>query len=431
MKAAFCTLGCKVNQYESEVMAQQFQKNGFQLVSPQEIADVYVINSCTVTSEGDRKTRQLLRRLRRRNKAAVIALTGCFPQAFPEEAARLIDADVVTGARDRGHLLDDIREVLASRGRLIDLSPHRVGEPFEPMAAESFSEHTRAFVKIEDGCDRWCSYCIIPKARGPIRSKPLPELERELAVLVQNGYREIVLVGINLSSYGKENGSLRLADAVETACGVRGVERLRLGSLEPELLTDEDLRRLAAEEKFCPQFHLSLQSGCDATLRRMNRHYTGGEYRELVSKIRSHFQNASITTDMMTGFPGETEEEFETSLAFAKEIGFAKIHVFAYSVRASTRAASMEGQIPRQVKEERSRRLIAEAEQLRQDFFRTQLGRTEEVLFETRQGDGSYLGYTKNYTPVSALSDQDVRGGILPVTIEDIFSGGCRGTIRN
>lgn len=429
MKAAFYTLGCKVNQYETEVLKGLFEADGFTIVSSSEKADVYVVNSCTVTAMGDRKSRQLLRQMRRRNPDAVVAITGCFPQAFPEEAARLAEADVVTGAANRASLLKDIHQALATRRRVIDITPHAKGEPFEPMRAGSFSEHTRAFVKIEDGCDRWCSYCIIPKARGPVRSKPLEELREELKALAARSYREIVLVGINLSSYGKEEGSLRLAEAVECACSVDGVERVRLGSLEPELLTERDLARMAAQPKFCPQFHLSLQSGCNETLRRMNRHYTVEEYLALVQAIRSVFENPSITTDMMVGFPGETEEEFAASAAFAQAVGFAKVHVFAYSPRPGTRAAAMADQIAAPVKEERSRRLIALTDQLRRQFWESQLGRVEEVLWETRQTNGYAVGYTRNYTPVLVPCEESMDNRILPAELLEIREEGCLGRL--
>lgn len=427
-KAAFSTLGCKVNQYETECMQQQFEAAGFAIVSDREPADAYVINSCTVTGEGDKKSKQLLRRLRRQNPDAVIALTGCFPQAFPEEAARLTEADIITGARERAKLLGEVTRLLEARGQgrptepFVDIPPHERQECFEPMAADKLSDHTRAFVKIEDGCDRWCSYCIIPKARGPIRSKPLEAMEAELAALARNGYREVVLVGINLSSYGKESGKLQLAEAVRRACAVPGIDRVRLGSLEPELLTEEDLAILSGLEQFCPQFHLSLQSGCAATLKRMNRHYTPEEYAAIVDRIRERFADrpggASITTDVMVGFPGETDEEFAESLDFCRRIGFAKAHVFAYSVRAGTRAAEMPDQVPQKTKEERSRRMIAALEERRGEFLRGQTGTVQQVLFETRRPDGSYIGHTMNYSPVIARSSGDLRERIVPVQIE-------------
>lgn len=431
MKAAFVTLGCKVNQYETEILKRQFSNDGFVIVPASEWADVYVVNSCTVTSMGDRKSKQLLRQVRRKNPDAVVAITGCFPQAFPEEAAALPEADVITGSANRASLLPNVKRALAERSRIVDITPHVKGEPFEPMQAKTFSDHTRAFVKIEDGCDRWCSYCVIPKARGPIRSKELDALEQELRDLAANGYREAVLVGINLSSYGKETGRLRLAEAVERACAVEGIERVRLGSLEPELLTDDDLRRMAAQEKFCPQFHLSLQSGCDETLKRMNRHYTAAEYKILVDKIGRIFKNPSITTDMMVGFPGETEEEFAASAAFAEEIGFAKVHVFSYSPRAGTRAAVMERQVSPQVKEERSRELIARTDAVRRQFLLSQLQTVQDVLFETRRKDGYVLGYTKNYTPVLVKAPEELCNRICSVRLTGLREEGCEGQLEN
>ncbi len=397
-RIAFYTLGCKVNQYETEALSSRFAEEGFTVVPPEEEAEAYVINSCTVTAMGDKKTRQILRRFKREHPGAVVALTGCFPQAFPDAAKHLPEADVITGSYNRAALIDCVKKAMATGERVISITPHKRGEAFEKMSSPRFSEHTRAFVKIEDGCDRYCSYCIIPTARGPIRSKALPDLTEELTELAQNGYKEVVLVGINLSSYGKECG-LRLADAVEAACGVPGITRVRLGSLEPELLTDKDMDRFAAQDKFCPQFHLSLQSGSSSTLKRMNRHYTPEEYADIVARLRARFENASITTDIMVGFPGETEEEFLQSVEFAKQIGFAKVHVFAYSRREGTRAAGYPDQIPQREKERRSAEMIRQTEETRLAFLQSQVGKTEEVLLETKIAPGIYDGYTKNYTP--------------------------------
>ncbi len=313
-------------------MTQQFAAYGYDIVDSGDHADVYVINSCTVTASGDKKTRQMIHRIKRENPGAVIAMTGCFPQAFPEEAQKLSEVDVLVGAGEKKKVLDYVNEYLQKGERIVRITPHTRDEGFEQMSAGSFLERTRAFVKIQDGCEHYCAYCIIPYARGFNRSKPLEELKQELIDLSLKGYREVVLVGIDLSSYGKDLGC-HLVDAVQLACDIPGIERVRLGSLEPLMLTDRNLSILAALPKFCPQFHLSLQSGCDATLKRMNRHYDTAFYRELVARIRRQFDNPSITTDIMVGFPGETEEEFEQSLAFAREIGFAKVHVFAYSVR--------------------------------------------------------------------------------------------------
>ncbi|MEG2039018.1 MAG: tRNA (N(6)-L-threonylcarbamoyladenosine(37)-C(2))-methylthiotransferase MtaB, partial [Oscillospiraceae bacterium] len=350
MRCAFYTLGCKVNQYETNALIGQFMTDGFDIVSSEDIADVYIINSCTVTASGDKKTRQIMHRFKRQNPNAIIALTGCFPQAFPEVAEKLPEADVIIGASNRTRLLPLVKQCLADGGqRKIEIIAHAKNDEFEKLSITGFAERTRAFVKIQDGCERYCSYCIIPYARGFIRSKQPQDLLDELKTLAKAGYKEVVLVGINLSTYGKELG-LRLIDAIELACSVDGIYRVRLGSIEPDLITDEDIARMAAQPKFCPQFHLALQSGSDGTLLRMNRHYTAGEFADLVKRIRLTFDNSAITTDIMVGFAGEDDKEFAENLAFAQEIGFAKAHVFAYSVREGTRAANFENQLSNAIK---------------------------------------------------------------------------------
>ena len=419
MKAKIVTLGCKVNQYESEAMLEALLAGGFQEAAPGEQADVVVINSCTVTAQSDQKVRQALRRARKENPGAVAVLTGCMPQAFPEEAAALEEADVVLGNARRGDLLPRVLEYLSSKQRIVDIVPHERGEAFERMAVSAFHGRTRAFLKIQDGCDRFCSYCIIPYARGRVRSKPLEDLRAEVTALGEAGYREVVLTGINLPAYGKELG-LHLCDAVEAACAVPEIRRVRLGSLEPEQLTPKVIARMAGEEKLCPQFHLSLQSGCDGTLKRMNRHYTAEEYRQIVRNLREAFPRCAVTTDIMVGFPGETEEEFQASLAFAREIAFSKAHVFAYSRRPGTRAYDMPGQVPNRVKEERSRRMIQAAGETQQAFLRAQTGRVEEVLFEQRRAQGLWEGYTRNYTHVLAPSGKDLSGRLAPVELLEV-----------
>ncbi|MCQ4949112.1 tRNA (N(6)-L-threonylcarbamoyladenosine(37)-C(2))-methylthiotransferase MtaB [Bittarella massiliensis (ex Durand et al. 2017)] len=426
MRVSFYTLGCKVNQYETQAIAAQFQKAGFDLAGPEEKADVFVVNSCTVTATGDKKTRNRLARFRRENPDAVVVLTGCFPQAFPEKAKALPGIDVVTGAGNKNRIVELTLRAISEKSRIVEIAEHTPGEGFEEMQVQDFGEHTRAFVKIQDGCDHYCSYCIIPTARGRVRSKPLEAIRRELSVLAQNGYREVVLVGINLPCYGKDLG-LRLIDAAECACSVEGIERVRLGSLEPELLTDEDMMRLAAQPKFCPQFHLSLQSGCDAILRQMNRHYTTEEYLEIVRFIRNHFENPSITTDIIVGFPGESEEHFLQSLAFVREVGFARVHCFPYSRREGTRAAALPDQLPARVKEERNRRLAAEAERCKAAFLKEQVGRTEEVLLERQREDGSFEGYTKNYTPVRIKGEGLAPGQIVLCRLDCCSEEHCLG----
>lgn len=428
MRAAFYTLGCKVNQYETQIMIQQFAADGYDIVDASEDADVYVVNSCTVTSTGDKKTRQVIHRLHRQNPQAVIALTGCYSQAYPAEVAAMEEVNVLTGTGNKTAILGHVNTFLKTRQRIVDIPEHDRRESFEPMKADSFLERTRAFVKIQDGCEHYCSYCIIPYARGFVRSKALDDLKLELYQLSRAGFREVVLVGIDLSSYGKDLG-LRLIDAILAACTTEGIDRVRLGSLEPDLFSDEDYQLLATLPQFCPQFHLSLQSGCDATLKRMNRHYDTARYREIVAKIRKYFDNPSITTDVMVGFPGETEEEFQQNLDFCKEIAFAKAHIFAYSIRKGTRAAKMPDQITNAVKNQRSHILDAAMEICRKDFLQQQIGLCEEVLFETDIINNGYVGYTKNFTPVWVQSEENLCGQLRSVNIIGADEQYCIGNL--
>lgn len=427
MKAAFYTLGCKVNQYETQIMEQQFSKAGFEIVDADSPADVYVINSCTVTGTGDKKSRQILRHLKRQNPSAVIALTGCYPQAFPEEAATLMEADVVTGSSDRSEVLPAVLDALDGK-RVVHVVPHSENEYFEPMQAEGMLDRTRAFVKIEDGCDNSCSYCIIPKARGHVRSKPLNDIERELELLVSKGYNEVVLSGINLPFYGRDLG-VNLVDAVEVACSI--MPRVRLSSLEPELLKRDDIERLSKMESFCPQFHLSLQSGCDKTLAAMRRRYNTDMYRQVVQNIREFFPNGTITTDIIVGFPGETKEDFETTCDFVKEIGFMKVHIFPYSRRSGTDAATMENQITNCVKNERCKILNENCEKIRKKFLESQTGKTESVLIESEIKNGMMEGYTKNYTPVVIPAVKSLLCTIQDVEITGVSGDVCIGRIKN
>ncbi|WOC33537.1 MULTISPECIES: tRNA (N(6)-L-threonylcarbamoyladenosine(37)-C(2))-methylthiotransferase MtaB [Caproicibacterium] len=426
MKVSAITLGCKVNQYETQAMLSQLEHTGFTVCDGP--ADVVLINSCTVTAQSDHKVRQTLHRARRDNPTAVLVLTGCMPQAFPEQAAALADADIVLGNSNRAALTEQILHYLSTHQRIIDIEPH--SQKFESMQVTNFHERTRAFVKIEDGCNRFCSYCIIPYARGRVRSKPLADVRTELQALGKNGYREIVLTGINLPAYGQDLG-LTLCDAVEVACKIPEIARVRLGSLEPEQLSPPVIARLAAQKKLCPQFHLSLQSGCTATLKRMNRHYTADEYRMIIQNLCAAFDNAAMTTDIMVGFAGETEQEFQESLQFAREIAFAKVHVFPYSRRPGTRAAELPGQVSKAEKERRSHLMTAAVEETRARFLQQQVGRTEPVLFERRRTSGGFEGYTPNYTPVLTESAEDLSGQILPVKITEASADFCKGVLAN
>ncbi len=418
MQVNIITFGCKVNQYESEVMMKLLNNSGFKPCSKPDNADIIIINSCTVTSVSDSKVMKCLRRMRRINPSSVIVLTGCMPQAMPNDTEKFQDADIVIGNSSRADIVTVIEEFLKTRTRIIRINPHN-HKVFEPMKVECFSEHTRAFIKIEDGCNRFCSYCIIPYARGRVRSKPLDDLKNETESLAKAGYKEIVLVGINLSAYGQDIGA-DLCDAVEAVCGIDGIERVRLGSLEPERMDEYVIGRLGRLKKFCPQFHLSLQSGCDETLKRMNRHYDTDEYRKIVQSLRLNFDNTAITTDIMVGFAGETDEEFAKSLAFAQEIGFAKAHIFPYSRRKGTAADKYENQVANDVKELRSKAMIRATDETRKQFLQSQVGRQEQVLFETYDADsGANEGYTPNYTPVRLISSTDFSGSIIDVIITE------------
>ena len=416
MNIFFHTLGCKVNQYETQVMSEAFEQKGHKTVSDIAVADCAVINSCTVTAESDRKTRQAVRRMRRRLPKGVVILTGCMPQAFPEEGAALTEADIVTGNLSPAKLPELLKRFIESGERIVQIFPHERDEKYSTPSICRFEERTRAYMKVQDGCDRYCTYCTIPKARGPIRSRPLGEIEAEAASLAENGYKEIVLVGINLTSYGKDFGKT-ICDAVSAAARPEGIKRIRLGSLEPDHISDDTLESLKREKKFCPQFHLALQSGSDATLKHMNRHYDTAFYRDLVKRIRERFENPSITTDIMVGFAGETEEEFNDSVAFLKEIGFARAHVFAYSKRQGTVAAALKDQVEPAEKDRRAAVMAKAAEECEEAFLKSQVGKTEAVLVE-RYKDGFAEGYTENYTRLSFPFPSDPTGEIVSVKVE-------------
>ena len=423
------TLGCKVNQYESQAMREDMLRHGFSASNSPETADITIINTCTVTSVSDAKNRKLINRVRRANPNGIIVLTGCMPQAFPEEAKNFKNCDIVLGNARRSELVPSIQRFLAEKHPFVSITEHEGKyEIFESMAVSGFDEHTRAFIKIEDGCNRFCSYCIIPYARGRVRSKPLPELKTELEAISARGYKEIVLVGINLSAYG-QGEDFCLADAVECACNIHGIERVRLGSIEPEQMDAELISRLAAQPKFCPQFHLSLQSGCDKTLKAMNRHYNSADYMEIVDNLRAAFDNPSFTTDVMLGFAGESEEDFNASMSFVERVGFAKVHVFPYSQRKGTVAADAPNQVSPAEKDKRAALMGKLVEKSREKFLESQVGLTEEVLFE-RLRNGVLEGYTKNYTPVRVVCDNaELCGKIYRVRLTKAHKDHCEGAL--
>ncbi len=429
MNVAFYTLGCKVNQVETEALREAFEAAGHTVVSEHAPFDAVVINSCTVTAESDRKTGQAVRRFRKERPDAILVLTGCMVQASAERARALQAADIIVGNTDLTRIVRLTEQFALDGEPVFEVSAHRKNERFNTPPLRRFAERTRAYIKIEDGCERFCTYCIIPTARGPVRSKPTAQIRQEAEELARSGFSEIVLVGINLTAYGKGDG-VTLCDAIDEVCAVEGVKRVRLGSLEPDHLHDDMLRRLAEQPKFCPQFHLSLQSGCDATLARMNRHYDTAFYRDLVGRIRAIFPHAAITTDIMVGFAGETEEEFAQSLAFAGEIGFAKTHVFAFSRRQGTVAYGLSNQVTKAQKSDRSRRMIALSAKSEAAFLKTQIGKTTPVLFESAR-DGFAEGYTANYTRVCVRSNHAHTGELLPVRLVAAENEYCIGELLN
>ncbi len=425
---AFCTLGCKVNQYDSQAMLELFEQAGYQARPFHERADVYVINTCVVTAAGESKSLQALRRARRQNPSAEIVVAGCLAQ---RDAEKLLQAGarLVIGNRDRAKVVELLHEAVGSGGALCAVGSLR-SLPFEPLKVSSNEGHARAVLKIQEGCDGRCAYCIIPRVRGAVRSRRLDEIREEAARLGAAGYREVVLTGIHLCSYGKDLPGTALPDAVRAAHGAEGIRRIRLGSLEPGAVTADFVRELASLPKVCPQFHLSLQSGSDAVLRRMRRRYSAEGFLAAAARLRGAFPGCALTTDVLAGFPEETEEEFQETFAFCRKAGFARMHVFPFSARAGTEAAGLPGQLPRAVKEGRARRLAALGLELAAAYARGLVGTVQEVLFEEER-DGSSRGYTPQY--LQARVDGAHRG-LAPVLLtgfeDDTLLGKISGGTR-
>ena len=400
MKIAIYTLGCKVNQYETQAMERLLRQRGHQIVDFSQDADAYVVNSCSVTAVSDQKSRQALHKIRRERPGAVLALCGCYAQTHPGDMEQL-DADLIAGTGDRGGFITLLEQAAEDRSRRTALDRAFDRRDFEILPAGGLDQRTRAMLKVEDGCVNFCSYCIIPYARGPVRSLPLDQAAEQAAALAAAGYREIVLTGIEISSWGRDlEGRPGLADLIEAVCAAAPGVRVRLRSLEPRTVTEAFCRRCADLPDLCPQFHLSLQSGCDETLRRMNRKYGTARYLQSVELLNRWFDRPAVTTDLIAGFPEETEEEFAQTLAFIQKCGFAKMHIFPYSVRPGTPAAKM-AQVPKAVKAERARRAAAAAEEMRSSYLRGCVGRTYAVLFEQPR-EGRFLGHAPNYMEVLA-----------------------------
>ena len=418
MRIAIYTLGCKVNQYETQAMEQELTRRGHEIVPFDGAADAYIVNTCSVTAVSDKKSRQMIRRCRKLNEHAVVAACGCYVQTHSDEAAGL-GLDLIAGTGDRMAFLDLLEQAAREKEplTLLDDALHR--RAFEVLPAGGMAERTRAMLKVEDGCVNFCTYCIIPYARGPVRSLPKAEAVAQTCRLREEGYRELVITGIEISGWGHDlkNGET-LIDLLEAVSDTAGEMRLRLGSLEPRTITEEFCRRAARLPNLCPHFHLSMQSGCDGTLRRMNRKYDTARFYESVSLLRQYFDRPAVTTDLITGFPGETEEEFAQTLAFIEKCGFAAMHIFPYSVRPGTKAAAMPDQCTAAVKERRAARAAETAERMKQAYLRGCVGQTYPVLFEQEKG-GLYVGHAPNYCQVG-VRGEDLHNAVRNVKIEAV-----------
>lgn len=416
-KAASFALGCKVNQYESEAIAELFAEKGYEIVGIDEEADVYVINTCTVTNFGDKKSRQLIRKVKRQNENAIVAVVGCYAQTAPKELMEIAGVNLVIGTKDRAQIVEMVEQYDRANGvenHVSDIMKERV---FEPLSIQKLANRTRAYLKIQDGCSQYCSYCIIPYARGPIRSREPQEVVAEVKRLAENGFKEVVLTGIHVASYGKDRRDTSLLDILKQVHEVEGIERIRFSSIEPNVVTEEFAQTMAALPKVCDHFHLSLQSGCDKTLKEMNRKYDTEKYRQAAATLRKYLPKVALTTDIIVGFPGETEEDFRESYAFAEEIGFAKIHVFPYSPKRGTPAAARKDQLLNAVKAERSHTLIQLSDKMAADFLADAVGTDAEVLYERAVGEGIYEGHTTNYMKVHGRSEVDLTNRICKTHI--------------
>ena len=427
MRTAIYTLGCKVNQYETQAMEAELTRRGHTLVPFDGEADAYIINTCTVTAVSDKKSRQMIRQARKRSPHAIVAVCGCYAQTDPE-AVEALEVDLVMGTNDRMGFLDRLEALSPDGGQVVEVDDALRRRTFERLPAGGLEGRTRAMLKVEDGCVNFCSYCIIPYARGPIRSLPAAEAAAQAAKLAEEGYKELVLTGIEISSWGRDlPDKPELMDLIEAVCAAAPGCRVRLGSLEPRTITEDFCRRGAVIPNLCPHFHLSMQSGCDATLRRMNRKYDTERYYESVKLLREHFDRPGITTDLIVGFPGETEEEFAQTLDFVKKCAFSAMHIFPYSRRTGTPAAAMPDQVPNAVKEERAHRAGEVARALHRTWLESWVGQTLPVLFEEEK-DGLWRGHTPNYTEVFAPGE-GYHNVVKDVEIVEVFQDGLKGRV--
>jgi threonylcarbamoyladenosine tRNA methylthiotransferase MtaB len=419
-KIAFTTLGCKVNLYDTEAMQELFAENGYQVVDFDDVADVYIINTCTVTNLGDKKSRQMIRRAKRQNPDSIVVAAGCYAQVAPKDIENVEGINIIMGTKDR-HKVVEIVEGYTDKTKVLNTVSNIMEENvFEPLTISKLTNRTRAYLKIQEGCNRYCTYCMIPFARGKVRSRQPEDVIAEVKKLAENGFKEVVLAGIHVASYGMDLGDITLADIIERVHDIDGIERIRFSSMEPLAVTDEFVARMKALPKVCDHYHLSLQSGCDTTLKRMNRRYTAEQYAQAADRLRKAFPDVAITTDIIVGFPQESEEDFVESAEFAKKVKLAKIHVFPYSPKTGTAAAKMSGQLSGDVKNERSKRMIEVSDSLNKEFLSAYKGRVMPVLFETTDSNGYYEGHTTNYIKVLVKTDEELKNKIVNVTLGGI-----------
>ena len=428
-KVASFALGCKVNQYESEAIAELFKEKGYEIVGIDDYADIYIINTCTVTNFGDKKSRQLIRKCKRQNPSAFVAAAGCYAQVSPDEILSIDGVDLVVGTSGRKDIVRLVEEGFTNGEKRAVVSEIMKVRDFEELTVSDLEDRTRAYIKIQDGCDRFCSYCIIPYARGPVRSRKMDDIVAEVDKLAKNGFKEIVLTGIHVASYGKDLKGLTLLDVIKEVSKNEGIERIRLSSVEPGIITDEFMKELSSVEKFCDHFHLSLQSGCGKTLKEMNRRYTPAEYKTAVETARKYMPFAGFTTDIIVGFPGESEEDYKESCDFAEEIGFLKIHVFPFSPKKGTPAAERKDQLLNNVKSERSKHLIEISDNLGEKFINSFVGKEMDVLFERMDNNGFWEGHTTNYIKVKARNNDNLENVIKKVRITKAYAEEAEGEV--
>ncbi len=421
-KVAFYTLGCKVNQYESEAVSSIFEQNGYEVVSFEQVSNVYIINTCTVTNLSDRKSRQAIRKAKKTNPDSIVIVMGCYAQTSSEEVLKIPGVNMVIGTKDRGRILEYVERIEAGECRINAVDNIMASRSFEELKLSTFKERTRAYLKIQEGCSQFCAYCIIPYARGPIRSRKPDDIIEEVRQLADSGFLEVVLTGIHLASYGRELEDTSLLDIIRKIHSIDGIKRIRLGSIEPTTITKEFVEAAVELPKLCPHFHLSLQSGCDKTLEEMNRKYNTDEYRRSVELLKTNIPDVAITTDLMVGFPGETGEDFAESRDFAEEIGFSKIHVFKYSPRKGTPAAGMKNQVSPEEKERRSEIMLTLSDELEKKYLQKYVGRDMEVLYEQEMhGEDGYIeGLTNNYIRVMAKGDISLKGKLAETKLSKV-----------